>query len=296
MVAEAGTAGLPLGRTGQTSAAKNYKGVVQAWQQIPVDQQAQVSPGSRVLYAEALVYLQKEEEAAEIYRGMVEKMESDSERPPDIFTLRKALADLYVGTGRFPEAQIQYIRISKVIWPQRGDLGENASAISSGDQKVLSLPSIRPCPVSRLSAGQDYKIVWGREFLAYPGSTSPQTSDDKNGGGDGRRMVQVCCGDRPVGRGEEIPGGHGQVRAAPDIINDQQVDLSMPERRTGHGGGSWAETLKMSKLQELEQRWNNGMMLIKSGRYDEASTFSAAMTPNMQEGGCQIGEVSSGQG
>ncbi len=118
MAAGAGTAGPSLeAELVSQSAAKNYKGVIQAWQQIPVDQQEQVSARGRVLYAEALVYLQKEEEAAEIYRGMVEKMESDTDRPPDIFLCAKPSPTSMSAPADFPRPRSSISGSPRIIWP-----------------------------------------------------------------------------------------------------------------------------------------------------------------------------------
>ena len=308
MAAGAGTAGLPLeAELASQSAAKNYKGVVQAWQQIPVDQQEQVSPRSRVLYAEALVYLQKEEEAAEIYRGMVEKMESDSERPPDIFSLRKALADLYVGTGRFPEAQIQYIRISKDYLALGGvdNWAKMHLAILGGDHKSLELAEYSGLVRSYLGyqPEQDgYKIVWEAEkFLkTYPGSTVASnvgTIKNKATEAADKWFNDLVAEIDRLAKEKKFQEAMAKIKEQrPDIINDQQVDLLHAKNdELVMAEAVEQETSKMSKLQELEQRWNNGMMLVNSGRYDEAiNVFNGMMdTEYAGKADAKISEISS---
>ncbi len=303
-----GTTGLPLEAEMATlSAAKDYKGVVQAWQQIPVDQQEQVSARTRVLYAEALISLQKEEEAAEIYRGMVEKMESGDERPTDLFSLRKALADLYVGTGRFPEAQIQYIRISKDYLALGGvdNWAKMHLGILGGDQKSLELAEysglIRNY-LGYLPEQDGYKIVWEAEkFLkAYPGSTVRSNVETIR-----KKAIEVADLwfkglvaeiDRLAGE-KKFQEAMARIKEQrPDIINDQQLDLLHAKNdELVMAEAVEQETSKTGKLQELEQRWNNGMMLVKSGRYDEAiNVFNGMMeTEYAGKADAKISEISS---
>jgi hypothetical protein len=56
-----------------------------------------------------------------------------------------------------------------------------------------------------------------------------------------------------------------------DMINDQQRDLlNARNDELALAEAAERETTKMAKEQELEQRWNNGLQLVSSGRYDEA--------------------------
>jgi tetratricopeptide (TPR) repeat protein len=302
------TAGLPLeAEMVSQSAAKNYKGVIQAWQQIPVEQQAQVSPRGRVLYAEALVYMQKEEEAAEIYRGMVEKMESDTDRPPDIFSLRKALADLYVGTGRFPEAQIQYIRISKDYLALGGvdNWAKMHLAILGGDQKSLELAEYSGLVRNYLGYQPEqygYKIVWEAEkFLrTYPGSSvasNVETIKNKATEAADKWFNDLVAEIDRLAKEKKFQEAMAKIKEQrPDIINDQQVDLLHAKNdELVMAEAVEQETSKTSKLQELEQRWNNGMMLVKSARYDEAiNVFNGMMdTEYAGRADAKISEISS---
>ncbi len=82
----------------------------------------------------------------------------------------------------------------------------------------------------------------------------------------------------------------------PDIINDQQLDLLHAKNdELVMAEAVEQETSKTSKLQELEQRWNNGMMLVNSGRYDEAiNVFNGMMdTEYAGKADAKISEISS---
>ena len=56
-----------------------------------------------------------------------------------------------------------------------------------------------------------------------------------------------------------------------DIVSpEQQLDIKAKSEELLLGESVDRETDKMAKIQELQQQWNNGMLLAKEGNYDEA--------------------------
>ena len=94
------------------SSSKEYNDVVQVWLQIPPYQVARVGLRTRLLYGNALMYLDQKEKAAEVYQQIVDQMSVSKEQPTDILSLLKMLADLYTASGNYPAAKTQYEQIS----------------------------------------------------------------------------------------------------------------------------------------------------------------------------------------
>jgi hypothetical protein len=302
------TAGLPVEEEiASLAAAKDYKGVTEAWLKIPAGQQELISLKTRMLYADALIYLQKEEEAADVYQQMVSKMESSGEQATDLISLRKTLADLYIAVGKFPEAQLQYVRISKdyLALSSIDSWAKIHLAILGGNQKenpeLADYSGLIRNYLGYYPEQDGYKIVWDADkFLrAYPGSTvasNVETIKNKATEAADKWFNGVVAEvDRLAGE-KKFQEAIAKIKAQrTDIINDQQVDLlNAKNDELVLAEAVDQETAKMTKLQELDQKWNNGMLLVKSGRYDEAiSVFNDMMeTDYAKKADEKIAEIS----
>ncbi len=282
--AAAGVAGQPQdAEIAALAAKKNYKAVEQAWLQIPQSQQEQLSLKTKMLYAEALVFLQKEEKAAEFYRLIVDRMATSAEQSTDLIALRKTLADLYVATGNYAEAESQYVKISK-DYLALGNIDNWAKihlAVLGANQKdsleLADYSGLVRNYLGYIPKQDGYKVVWDAEkFLkTYPRSavianvetikTRGMEAADKWFNGFLAEVNQLAAEKKFQDAMTKLKG----LRT--DIINDQQRDLVNAKNDELVLAEAVAqETSKMSKLQELEQKWNNGLMLAKAGRYDEA--------------------------
>lgn len=287
----AGAAGLPQeAEIAALAAKKDYKAVEQAWQQVPEMQREQISLKTKMLYAEALVFLQKEEQAAEFYRQIVDRMAASKEQATDPIVLRKTLADLYVATGNYTEAQSQYIQISK-DYLALGNIDNWAkvhlAVLGSSRNDGLELADYSGLVRNFLGymPEQDgYKVVWEAEkyLRAYAGApvvsnveaikTQAMEAADKWFNGLLAEVNQLA-GEKKF---QEAIARLKAIRT--DIINDQQLDLiNAKNDELVLAEAVEQETSKMAKLQELEQKWNNGLLLVKSGRYDEAISVYNAM-------------------
>ncbi len=262
---------------------KDYKAMEQAWLQIPEMQQEQLSLKTKMLYAEALVFLQKEEKAAELYRRIIDRMTTSAEQSTDPIVLRKTLADLYVATGNYVEAENQYVKISK-DYLELGNTDNWAKvhlAVLGGNRKdsleLADYSGLLRNYLGYIPAQDGYKVVWEAEkFLqAHPGSpvaanverikTQATGAADKWFNGFLAEINNLAAEKRFQDAIAKLKGQRT------DIINDQQLDLlNAKNDELVLADAVDQETSKMAKLQELEQRWNNGLMLEKSGRYEEA--------------------------
>ncbi|RPJ12637.1 MAG: hypothetical protein EHM37_08720, partial [Deltaproteobacteria bacterium] len=94
------------------SSANNQHGeILQTWSQLAEEEHGRVRPKSKILVANAMVAMHQEEKAAELYQGLVEELSSTREVPSDLLSLRKILADLYIASGRYGAAALQYQQI-----------------------------------------------------------------------------------------------------------------------------------------------------------------------------------------
>lgn len=271
------------------AAKKDYKAVEQAWLQIAEAQQEQLPLNTKMLYAEALVFLQKEEKAAEFYRQIVDRMAA-SEQSADPIALRKTLADLYVATGNYTEAQKQYIQISK-DYLALGNIDNWAkvhlAVLGSSRNDGLELADYSGLVRNYLGyipAQDGYKVVWEAEkyLKTYPAApiianveaikTQATETADKWFNGYLAEVNKLAEEKKYQEAVAKLKG----IRT--DIINDQQLDLiNAKNDELVLAEAVEQETSKMAKLQELEQKWNNGLLLVKSGRYDEAISVYNAM-------------------
>lgn len=265
------------------AAKMDYKGLEFMWSQIPENQRELFSLKTKILYAEALIYLQKEEQAAEFYRRIIDQMTVSAEKSVDPLTLRKTLADLYVATGNFVEAQKQYEMITKdyLNLANVDNWAKVHLAILGTDQKdSLELPEYSGLVRNYLGymPEQDgYRVVWDAEkfIRAYPGS--PVLANVEAIRIESEELAEKWFNDfmaevNQLATEKKFQEAIAKIKGMrTDIINDLQVDLlNAKNDELVLAEAVELETAKMTKLQELDQKWNNGLMLAKAGRYDEA--------------------------
>jgi tetratricopeptide (TPR) repeat protein len=265
------------------SAARDYKGIEQAWQQMTPDQQEQVGSAALMLYANALVYLQKEEQAAELYRRIIEKKEASGTPSAELMLLRKNLADLAIATGRYQDAQGQYIQISKDYLALGGvdTWAKQHLAILSGDQmssaELADYSGLVRNYLGYIPSQDGYRFVWEAEkFLSsHPNSTvasNVETMRKEMAGAAEAWFNGILAEVDRLAKEKKYQEATALIKAQrPDMINDQQLDLlNARNDELVLAEAVEQETAKMAKQQELDQTWNSGLQLVNAGRYDEA--------------------------
>lgn len=263
--------------------SKEYEEVVQVWQKIPEQQVDRVHLRTKILYGNALMFLHQEEKAAEIYQQIVDEMSVSDEQRTDLLSLRKVLADLYTAAGNYSSAKKQYLNIST----DYSDLGriEEWSKLQidilerseAGGPELEKYSNLLRNFLGFIPERDGYKIVWEADaFLKdYPYSAVASNVDiirsDAN-----KRAIKWFDGfftevDEleeekkyldAIEKLEAIPGDIISVEQKEQIRskNDELVLAEAVER----------ETRKIERMQELEQRWNDGMLKVEEGSYDEA--------------------------
>lgn len=286
---------------------KEYEEVVQVWLQIPKSQLDRVSLAARLSYANALMYLHQEEAAAEMYLQIVEQMSASKEQSTDLISLRKMLADLYTASGNFIAAEAQYKKIS-------GDYNK-VGEIEEWSQLQLSIleRSLQGSPELTEYSGllrnflgfipekDGYKIVWQADkFLqSYPYSAVASNADII-------KTTALARADEWLnGFIEEVDAFSREnkyqeavdlLATIPDDIIDEkkQVELKGRMDELMLAEAVERETVKLAKVQELQRKWNSGMLLVKGERFDEAIDIFTEMleTEYGAKAEEKIGEVS----
>lgn len=264
------------------SKRKDYENVLQTWSELSDEQRERTSVATKIFYGEALTHLHQEEKAVDVYRGLVDRMIS-SEQKTDILSLRKKIADLYTATGDFAAAEKQYDLIGTdyknlaglndwavlqlSILARSGSNGDELKAYSNLLKDYLSF-----------QPGQDgYKIVWEAEKYLADYSLSPVASNVENI----KKEVQAAADEWYNGLWKTVENlsADGRNEEALSFLQTIPIDLIGPERAAIVTAKSEEllladavnrETQKMAGFQELQKKWNNGLLLVKGDRYDEA--------------------------
>lgn len=272
----------------QHAAKGEFEELVQVWKQMPEAMADRVQLNTKILYGNALMSLQQQEEAANVFRKMVDQMVSPGGQAADLLSLRKILADLYVASGNYKDAEAQYLEISK-DYKSMASIEEWAilqrSILERSEQGGPELKEYSDILKNYLGfnpAKDGYTVVWQADkFLqTYPYSPVASNVD----------LIRSTARERAdkwsktvLTEADELAGQKryqealGKLETVPaTIVNpdtQQQIakktgDLVLAEKLE-------SETAKLEKKQELDRRWNEGVRLMEGAQYDKAiETFT----------------------
>ena len=265
------------------SANGEFEELVQVWRQMPEATASRVQLNTRILYGEALMALQQEEQAANIFRQIVDRMTIPGGQPTDLLSLRKVLADLYVASGKYSDADGQYLAILK-DYKDMARIEEWAilqrSILQRSDQDGPELKEYSDLLGNYLGfnpAKDGYTVVWQADkFLqTYPYSpvasnvdlirTAIREKADKWAGSvlteaddlAGKKRYQDA-----LGKLESVPGAivNSEIQQK---IAQKSGDVTLAEKLEG-------ETVRIEQTQELDRRWNEALRLMEGTQYDKA--------------------------
>jgi len=260
-----------------------YEEVVQVWQRIPEQQVDRVHLRTKILYGNALMFLHQEEKAAEIYQQIVDEMSVSDEQRTDLLSLRKVLADLYTAAGNYSSAENQYLNISK-DYTDLGRIEEwsklQLDILERSDDSGPELQEYSDLLRNFLGfipERDGYKIVWEADtFLTtYPYSAVASNVDIIKNSANKRAQkwfegffedVETLASEKKyldaIEKLEAIPTDIISVEQKERIKsrNDELILAEAVDR----------ETRKIQRMQELQGRWNDGMLKVEEGNYDEA--------------------------
>jgi tetratricopeptide (TPR) repeat protein len=260
-----------------------YQEVAQTWQKIPAGQIGRAHLRTKIHYGNALMTLNKEERAVEIYQQVVDQMSSTEQQATDLVSLRKILADLYMATGNYKAAIEQYKKISD-DYQNLGHLEEWSKVqLSILERSKDSGPELREYSsilrdyLGYVAEKDGYKLLWQADkFLSkYP--YSPVVSNVE----EIKAKVKKAA-DRWF---DTFIAGVDKLRAekkfqeAQDLLKTVPIDLIGPDKQLALKGKNEElsltdavdkEAQRMALLQDLQNQWNKGMMLAKNEKFDEA--------------------------
>jgi len=265
------------------AANKEYEEVVQVWRNIPEAQRDRLRLGSKVHYGNALMYLDQEAKAAEIYQQVVDQMSISDEQATDLVSLRKMLADLYTASGNYRAASTEYTKISD-DYRKIGQLEEWSQLQLSildrsqgGSPELNEFSGILRSFLGYIPERDGYKVVWQAEQFqdSYPYSlvisnvefmknTALEAADRWYNGfvTEVDRLSSENKFSQAIRLLETMPT---------DIIGaEKQMQLQAKNEELGLAEAVENETGKMARMQDLQNQWNNGMLLANGERYEEA--------------------------
>lgn len=262
---------------------KEFEEVIQVWQQIPESQVARVHLRTKIQYGNALMYLHQEEKAAAIYQQVVDQMTDSNEQATDLLSLRKRLADLYTASGNYRDASSQYKKISD-DYVNIGRLEEWSKLqlsildrATEGSPELTEYSAMLRNYLGYIPEKDGYKVIWQTEkFLTdYPYSPVASNVDFI------KTQLTLAADNWFNGFMTQVDQlvGEKKFTEALELLETIPQDIIGPEKQLGIKSKNEElllaeavekETEKMARIQELQHQWNNGMLLAKERRYDEA--------------------------
>ncbi len=263
--------------------SKEYEEVIQLWQQIPEQQKKRLHLRTKILYANALMFLHQEENAAAIYQQIVDEMVISDEQPTDLLSLRKMLADLYTSSGNYTLAEKQYLNIAndyKALgsiekWSNLqldilGRSDENSPELASYSTLLRDFLGFIP-------SRDGFQLVWDADtFLEnYPYSPVASNVDIiRQNAAQGAAAwfdafiaeVDTLAAEKNyIGALERLDGIPGDIIGAEQKErikkkNDELVIQDALDR----------EMRRQERTQKLDDTWNEGLLLVNEGAYDSA--------------------------
>jgi tetratricopeptide (TPR) repeat protein len=260
-----------------------FEEVIQIWQQVPENQLDTLSLKSRISYGNALMSLHQGEEAATVYLDIIDRMTSSDNQSIDILSLRKILADLYTASGNYDKAEEQYRKISydySVLGQIEGWATLQLSILEkgdAGDQELLEYSELLRNSLGFIPQRDGYKLLWQSDkFLAdYPSSSVSANVDIIKSSAQSRAdqwFVEFLTEVDGLAEEERFQDALlllGTLQE--DILSGESlIELRRKSDDLTLAVAVSSETRKLEKMRVLEQQWNDALLLIDRGAYDEA--------------------------
>lgn len=262
---------------------KEYEEVIQVWSKIPMSQTGQAHLRTKILYAQALMYLHEEEKAAAMYQKVVDQMADSSEQATDLVSLRKILADLYTASGDYRSATTQYQTIS-ADYERLGQVEEWSklqlailARSRDGSPELTDYAAILKGYLGFVPARDGYKILsqtekFHADYPYSPVSANVDIIKDSVMVSADKWFNGVMNDVDNLARENEFNKALRILESLPsDIVSIEKqlaINAKIEELQTTEAVAN--EAGKMAKTQDLQNQWNNGMLLANGGRYEEA--------------------------
>ena len=272
------------------SVSGEFEEIIQVWQQIPSHQLDRVHLNTRISYGNALMSLHQEKKAALVYQEILDLMSSSDDQRTDILSLRKILADLYTASGDYDKAEQQYLEISK-DYSDLAKIEDWATLqLSILERSEAGSPELKEySELLRNFLGYSpqrdgYKLVWQSDkFLAeYPYSPVSSNVDIIKSStlsrADNWFDVFIAEVDT-MAADEQFQDALLKLETLPeDILSGEKLieirkksdDLTLAEAVS-------REKKKIEKMQAQQRQWNDALLLIEKGEFDQAIELLTTM-------------------
>ncbi len=274
----------------QHAANGKFEELVQVWKHMPREMSARMQLNTKILYGSALMSLQQEEEAAQVFRQIVDQMTIPGGQPLNLLALRKTLADLYVASGKYQDAEAQYLEISKE-YRNMAATEEWAilqrSILERGEQGGPELQEYSDLLKNYLGfdpSRDGYTVVWQADkFLqTYPYSPVASNVDlirtAARAQADKWSKQGLTTTDDFAGQ-KRYQDSAGKLEAVPSTIVSPKAQRQITQKSGGlvPVEKQENETVKLANIEELDRQWNEGMRLMDGAQYDKAIEIFSPM-------------------
>ena len=270
--------------------SSEFEKVIQVWQQIPSHQLDRVHLNTRISYGNALMSLHQEEKASRVYQEIVDLMSASDDQRTDILSLRKILADLYAASGNYDKAEKQYREISK-DYSDLAQIEDWATLQLSilersepGSPELKEYSSLLRNYLGYSPQRDGYKLVWQSDKFLEDYPYSPVSSnvdiiknstlakadnwlqlflDEIDTMAEEERFQDALLKLETLQ--EDILSGEKLIE-----IRKKSDDLILAEAVS-------RETKKIEKIQAQQRQWNDALLLVDKGEYDESIEILTTM-------------------
>ena len=270
--------------------SSEFEKVIQVWQQIPSHQLDRVHLNTRISYGNALMSLHQEEKASRVYQEIVDLMSASNDQRTDILSLRKILADLYAASGNYDKAEKQYREISK-DYSDLAQIEDWATLQLSilersepGSPELKEYSSLLRNYLGYSPQRDGYKLVWQSDKFLEDYPYSPVSSnvdiiknstlakadnwlklflDEVDTMAEEERFQDALLKLETLQ--EDILSGEKLIE-----IRKKSDDLILAEAVS-------RETKKIEKIQAQQRQWNDALLLVDKGEYDESIEILTTM-------------------
>ncbi len=263
--------------------SKEYEEVIQLWQQIPEQQKDRLHLRTKILYANALMFLHQEENAAAVYQQIVDEMMVSDEQRTDLLSLRKMLADLYTASDNYTSAAKQYLNIAD-DYKALGSIEEwsnlQLDILERSDEsgpELASYSNLLRDYLGFIPSRDGFKLVWDADtFLEnYPYSPVASNVDiireNAHQGAvkwfDGffAEVDTLAAEKNYIVALEKLDGIPGDI-----IGTEQKERIKQKNDELLIQDALDREMRRQERTQKLDDTWNEGLLLANKGDYDEA--------------------------